>query len=133
MLEPILTEKMKKHAIIVLLAEEHSGLDIAAFLKLVRSFIFKIKNELKAARFDVATLSYRKRLYQQYVIIKTPKFVICIDENPKKSMRAVASELQVEEAAIRCVIYDDLRKRVFVISRRQFLSERTRDKRLTKA
>lgn len=53
-------EEMKRHAVIVPLDEENSNLETAAFLKLGRQFVFKVKSELKPSRFDVATISYKK-------------------------------------------------------------------------
>lgn len=50
--------KNKRHTAIVSSAEEYSDLKFAAFLKLVRLSIFKIKSELPAARFDVADLAF---------------------------------------------------------------------------
>lgn len=84
-------------------------LEIAAFLELARSFIFKVRNEAKAAKFDVACVSYKKRYCQRHEIIKTPEFISRVDKNTKKSMRALARELQVEDATNRCVIHEDLR------------------------
>lgn len=56
MLESILPEEMKWHAVTVSLAEEHSDLKISAFLKLAWSFIFKVRSELKAAMFGITTI-----------------------------------------------------------------------------
>lgn len=99
--EPKLTEEMKRHAVTVSLTEEHSDLKIAAFLKLARSFVFKISSKLKAARFDVTNIAHRKQYCQRYYIIKMSGFV-------SMSMRALARELHIDEATIRSVIHVDL-------------------------
>ena len=39
-------KKRKKHGAVVALTAKHSSLEIAKFLNLVRSFIYKIKKEL---------------------------------------------------------------------------------------
>lgn len=46
-LESRLTEETKKQAVIVLLVDELSILQTAAFLKLAKSFVFKVRSELK--------------------------------------------------------------------------------------
>ena len=48
-------------------------------------------------------------------------------------MRALARELQVDDATIRRVVHEDLRYKSYVMRRGQFLSERTRENRLTRA
>lgn len=57
MSQPKLIEEIKRHAGIVSLAKEQSGLETAAFLKLVWLFIFKVKSKMKTAKFDVTTYS----------------------------------------------------------------------------
>lgn len=48
MAESILTQQMKRHAVIVSLAAGHSDAEIAAFLKVDGSFDFKVRSELRA-------------------------------------------------------------------------------------
>lgn len=104
---------MKRHAVIVSLAARHSDSDIAAFLNVARSFVFKVWKELDAARGDVATVSHRKRHCRRTDIIRTPEFInsvqAAINEEPGKSIRALDRELQVEETTIRRVVHEDFR------------------------
>ena len=136
MAEPILTQQMKRHDVIVCLAAGHTDSEIAAFLKVVRSFVFKVKSELKAAGDDVAAVAERKRHYQGSDCISTPEFVnsvqAAIDEDHGKSMRALANELEVDESTIRRVVHEDLRYKSYVIRRGQFMSDRTKVNRLTR-
>ena len=130
MAEPRLTQEMKRHAVILSLAAGHADSEISAFLKVTRSFVFKVRRELGAARGDVATVSHRKR-HCRRSDIRTPEFVssvqAAIDEDPGKSMRALARELQVDDATIRRVVHEDLSYKSYVMRRGQFLSERTRN------
>lgn len=58
---------------------------------------------------DMVTVSYRKRHCQISDIIKTPEFVSSVDKIPRKSMRSLARELQVDKTTIRCVVHEDFR------------------------
>ena len=101
MAEPRLTQEMKMHAIIISLAVRHADSEISAFLKVAQSFVLEVQRELGAARGDVATVSHRKRHCRRSDIIRTPEFVssvqAAIDEDPGKSKRALARELQPSE------------------------------------
>ncbi|XP_036369808.1 zinc finger protein 22-like [Octopus sinensis] len=44
---PILTNEMKRHAVIVALIANHGDLEISRFLKVARSFVHKIRCELE--------------------------------------------------------------------------------------
>lgn len=79
--------------------------EIDALLKFARSFVFKVRCELKAARFYVATVSHMKQHYRRFDIIRTPEFASRVDEDPNELMR----ELQKVEATIRRVVHKDLR------------------------
>ena len=43
----MLTNELKRHAVIVALKANHGGLEIARFLKVARSFVHKIREELE--------------------------------------------------------------------------------------
>jgi hypothetical protein len=42
-----LTQEMKRHAVIVALNAKHSDLEISRFLKVARSFVFKVRRVKK--------------------------------------------------------------------------------------
>lgn len=75
MSKPKLMQEVKRHAVIVSLVAGHSNLEIATFLKVTQSFVFKVRRELEASKGDVTTISHRKRHCQQYDIVKTLEFV----------------------------------------------------------
>ena len=72
--ELILTQQMKRLAVIVSLAAGHTNSEIAAFLKVARSFIFNVRSELKGAGGDMAADAERKRHSQRSDCIRTPEF-----------------------------------------------------------
>lgn len=90
-----LSQERNRNAVIVALSAGHSYLEIVTFLKLFRSFIFKVRSKLKTARDNVANVSYWKRHFRESVIIRMPKLVSCVDENPRTSMRAFSRDLKV--------------------------------------
>ena len=135
--ETIFTQQIKRYAIIVSLAAGHTDSEIAAFLKVVRSCVFKIRSELKAAGGDVAAVAERKRHCQRSDCIRTPEFVnsvqAAIDENPGKLMRALTNELEVDKSTIRHVAQEDLHYKSYVMQRGQFMSDRSKVNCLTRA
>lgn len=137
MAEATLTNEMKRHAVIVSLAAGHTDSEIATFLKVARSFVFKVRTELGAAKGDGAEASQRKQVCRRSDSIRNAEFVSrvqsVIDENPGKSMRSLGRELQVDEATIRRVVHEDLRYTSYAMRRGQFMSEITKVNRLTRA
>ena len=115
---------MKRHIVINFLAAKHTDSEIAAFLKVGPSFVYKVQRELGAAKGDVAAVSQRKWHCRRSIIIKTLEFdssvQAAIDEDPGKSIRA--NELQVDEATIRRVIHENLRYKSYVMRRIQLCS-----------
>lgn len=60
MLEIRLTEEMKRHAVIVSLAEKHFNLETTAVFKFIGSLVLKVRSKLKDARFNVVTVFNKK-------------------------------------------------------------------------
>lgn len=77
-LESSLTEELKIYAAVISLPEKYFDLENASLLKLARSFVFKVRKELKTAKFNVATVPNNKRQCQAYDTLKTLEFVIHI-------------------------------------------------------
>lgn len=65
--------------------------------------------------------------------IKTTQFIqqiqAIVDENPSKSIRALARDLKVSEGLVRRVVHEDLRYKSYVMRRGQFMSAQTREQR----
>lgn len=130
----MLTQEMKRHAVIVAIHAEHSDVEIARFLKVARSFVNKVRKELEASGGDVLSVAKRKKHSQRSDIIRTQQFVQqvqeIIDTNPEMSIRAIARNLNVCEGVIRTVVHDDIRYKSYVMRRGQFMSEQTKEQRL---
>ncbi|KPU74657.1 uncharacterized protein Dana_GF26712 [Drosophila ananassae] len=133
----ILTQEMKRHAVIVALHAEHSDLEISTFLKVARSFVYKVRQELQSSGGNVKSTGKRKKHEQRSDCVKTPKFIEqvqdTVDLDPSKSMRAVARDLNVSEGLIRKIVHEDLRYKSYVMRRGQFMSAQTQDQRLIRA
>ena len=56
-----ITNEMKRHAVIVSIKAEHSDLKIPRFLKIARSFVCKVRKELKENNGDELAMSKRKQ------------------------------------------------------------------------
>ena len=54
-----LTNKMKRHAVIVTIHANHSDLEISEFFKFAR-FVHKVRQELKASDGNVESIAKRK-------------------------------------------------------------------------
>ena len=61
-----LTQEMKRHAVIVALQAEHSNLQIAQFLKVAQSFVFKICKELEDNDGDLYKIQF---LFNKFLIV----------------------------------------------------------------
>ena len=132
-----LTLQMKRHAIIIALKSEHSDLEIANFLKVARSFVHKVRKELEASDGNVSPVAKRKKHCQRSDTTRTPEFIRhvqnIIDEDPRKTIRSIAKDLQVSEGTIRNVVHKDIRYKSYVMRRGQFMSERTQESRLIRS
>ena len=128
------TQEMKRHAVIVAICAKHTDLEISNFLNCARSFVHKVRRELEASAGDVETVAKRKRHEERSDTTRNTQFVQqvqeIVDENPSKSMRAIARDFNVSEGLIRRVVHEDLRYKSYVMRRGQFMSAQTRNQRL---
>ena len=132
-----LTQEMKRHAVIVALKAEHSDLEISRFLKVARSFVYKVRKELEAKNGNVSPVSKCKKHSKRSDITRTLEFIQqvqqTIDDNPRKSMTSLAKEFHVSEGTIRKVVHEDIRYKSFVMRKGQFMSEKTKENRLIRS
>ena len=124
MADTTIANDKKRYAVIVSIKAKHSNLEIARFLKVARSFVCKVRKELNENNGDELATSKRKQHCQRSDSLRTPEFVIrrvhgMIDENPGKSMRHLAKDLQVSEGTIRNVVHQDLGYKSYVLRRGQ--------------
>lgn len=128
---------MKRHAVIVALQGDHSDLEIARFLKVARSFVFKIRKELQTDKGNASQTGKRKIHSKRSDMIRKDDFIKdvqqTIDANPRKSMRSLAKQLQVSEGTIRNVVHENIEYKSYVLKKGQFLSERIKENRLIRS
>ncbi|XP_046868909.1 uncharacterized protein LOC124461437 [Drosophila willistoni] len=128
---------MKRHAVIVALYANHTDLEISNFLKCARSFVYKVRCELKASGGNAEPVSKRKKHEERSHTIRSAEFVqkvqAIIDEDPSKSIRALAKDLNVSDGLIRRVVHEDLRYKSYVMRRGQFMSDKTREQRVIRS
>jgi inhibitor of nuclear factor kappa-B kinase subunit alpha len=133
----MLSNEMKRHAVIVAIHAEHADTEIAVFLKLARSFVHKVRAELEDSQGDVASVAKRKLHATRSDNMRTPEFVAqvrgTIDASPGTSMRSLAREFDVSEGTIRNVVHEDLRYKSYVMRRGQFMSQAIQDNRLLRS
>jgi hypothetical protein len=114
--------------------------EIARFLKVHRSLVYRLKKVLDQsqdageAEITPARKQHKKRTVG---LTRTADFVASlqekINEDPSKSMRALAKEMQCDEKTIRNCIQEDIRYKSYKMRRGHFMSEATKQKRCKKA
>lgn len=67
-----LKQEMKRHAVLVVLAAHHSDLEIANFLKVAKSFVYRVQAELMCCGGDVASVAKSKMHSQPCDIVRSP-------------------------------------------------------------
>ena len=129
-----MTQEMKRHAVVVAIVAHHGDSEIASFLNVARSFVFKVRRELETSGGDIAHVAKRKKHSPRSDVIRTTEFIQqvheVVDEDPSKSMRAIAQQLDVAERTIRRVVKESLRYRSYVMRRGQFMSDMTKKNRV---
>ena len=132
-----LTHEMKRHAVIVAIMAQHTDLQIAQFLKVARSFVYKVRKELEVSDGKISAVAKRKKSQERSDSIRTPEFIQhvqnIVDERPHKSMRSIATDLGVSEATIRRTVHQDIRYKSYVMRKGQFMSETTKENRLVRS
>ena len=75
MTEPMPTNEMKRHVVIIALKADHRDLEIATFLRVTRLFIRKIRKELEKENDNPCLYQKRKRPSTRSDSPTTPKFI----------------------------------------------------------
>ena len=133
----IVTEEMKRAAVLSALHAGRTPKEIADFHKFALSFVYKIKGMVDNAEDTDDISPKRKKHDRRSDAIRTPQFVArvqeMVDNDPSKSMNALAKDLGVAYGTIYRVIYEDLRYKSYVLKRGQFMDPAMQERRLTKA
>ena len=109
MTDPLLTNEMKRHVVIVSLKVDHGDLEIARYLRVARLFDHKIRKELKKENDIVISVSKKKKKKKKHStrsdLLRTPEFILkvkqTIDENRNQ-------KLHVSEKTIRRNVHEDI-------------------------
>ena len=134
-------EEEKRAAIVVGLRAGRTAGEIAEFNKLPRSLCYRIKKEFDGRvvggeNHDEVSVQ-RKTHKRRRDSIRTPEFVEelqnAIDEDPGKSMRCLARELNVCEGTVRKCVHEDIRYKSYALKRHQYMDEPTKERRADKA
>ena len=134
-------EEEKRAAIVVGLRAGRTTGEKAEFNKLPRSLCYRIKKEFDGRvvggeNHDEVSVQ-RKTHKRRRDSIRTPEFVEelqnVIDEDPGKSKRSLARELNVSEGTVRKCVHEDIRYKYYALKRHQFMDEPTKDRRAEKA
>lgn len=108
-----LTQEMKRHAVVIALAANRSDSEIASFLKVTRSFVLKVRNELEASGEDASPVPKQKKHSKQSDNIRTAELVQqvqdIINQDPKKSSKAIAKQLKVTESTVRHIVSKEVK------------------------
>lgn len=134
-------EEQKRAAIVVGLRAGRTAAEIAEFNKLPESLCYRVKKKLDesvAAGEDPDDISVdRKTHKRRRDAIRTPEFIEqlqnMIDEDPSKSIRALARELNVDEKTVRNCVHEDIRYKSYALKKHQFMNEATMERRADKA
>lgn len=137
MAENQITQKMKRHAVLVALKAGHSDLEIARFLKVARSFVHKVRQELQSNNGTVSKIAKRKENSKRCDMMRTDDFVEkikqAVDANPRNSMRSHAKHFKVSEGTIRNVVHENMGYKSYALKKGQFLSKEMKENRLIKS
>lgn len=115
-----LTQKRKRHPLIVAFKAEYNYLEIGQFLKVARSFAYKVHKDFEASDRQGLPVSKCKKPFKMQKnfqnakslsdTTRTARFIqqvqLIIDENPRKFMRSNEKNLHVPERTIRNIHED---------------------------
>ena len=87
-------QKVKKHDVLVAISAHHWDSEIASFLNVARSFVFKARHELETSGGYISRLAKWKKHSQRLDTIWTLDFIQqfreAVDEDPCKSILSIA-------------------------------------------
>lgn len=99
---------------------DHSDLEISRFLKVARSFIYKVLKELETEAGNVSPISNPLSSLKHLNFIQQVQPTI--DDNPRKS-RSLAKDFHVAERTVRNVVREDIIYKFYEMRKDQFISE----------
>ena len=125
-------ELEQRAAVLEGLRTEKSAVEIISFFGYGKSFVYNIRKEFETAS-DKNVLTAERKIHSK----RSEEFMFevkaTIDEDPSKSVRQLAKEMNVRKSTIHRAVHEDLGYQSFVLKRRQLLTEATMKRRKVKA
>lgn len=127
----------KRHGILLAIRAGRASREISEFFNISIRMVQNVRRELEDSGFDYEATAKRKTHRRRSDAVRTPDFAEeiqkVIDEDPSKSMRAIAREKGVDESVVRQVVHEDIRYFSYKMRKGQFLSQKMQEKRLKHA
>ena len=127
----------KRHGVLLAMRAGRTNKEISEFLNISIRMVQNVRKELEDSGFDYEATAERKSHDRRSDAVRTPEFVEEVQElinnDPGKSMRAIAREKGIDEKVVRQVVHEDIRYFSYRMRKGQFLSKRMQEKRLKHA
>lgn len=134
------SEQTKRAGVYLALCAGKTPSVIADFLNVPRSLVYRVKQafdnfdgpeeEMEAFCVDRKTKDPHRPV-RETAFVEDVKGIV--EDNPRKSMRAIAREKGVSDSTVRRVVHDDLGLKSYALRRAQFLTEAHVEKRLVRS
>ena len=135
----MIEEEMKRHAVIVALHAGNEAPEVADFLKVDRSFVYKVKRSLDESGGGVLSVAKRKKHSRRSDAIRDDEFIAKVKKisynDPSKS-----NPPEPSLGSCRCITrhgvalhpHEDLRYSSYAMRRSQFMTQQTKENRYEK-
>ena len=127
----------KRHAVLMLISAGHENNKIAELLNVTRQFVWTVRQDLIASNYDFEAVAERKDHNRRSDTIRDREFIMQVQEmvnnDPSKSMRAMARDLDVSEHCIRSCLMEDIRYKSYRMRKGQLLTDKMKENRLKKS
>lgn len=121
----------------MLISAGHDNNKIAELLKVTRQFVWSVRLDLIASNYNYEAVAQRKEHSRRSDAIRDQDFVArvqgMVDNDPSKSMRAIARDLHVSEHCVRNCMMEDIRYKSYKMRKGQLLTEKMKENRLKKS
>ena len=115
----------------------HQNPEISKWLNVDSSFVRKVRRELVASNYDYEATAVRDEHSRRSDCMRDAEFIArvqdMVNNDPGRSMRAMARELHVSEKLIRQCVKEDIRYKSYKMRRGQLLTVKMRENRLKKS
>ena len=138
--EIMASERTKRAGVYLALCAGKTPSEIVNFLNVPRSLVYRIKqafDNFDGPEEEKETFCVERKTKDAHKPVRDATFVDdvrgTIENDPRKSMRAIAREKGVSDGTVRRVVRDDLNLKSYALRRAQFLSKEQVEKRFVRA